>query len=147
MKQFPNNRSLYTQTPIFFVINQVFPWPVFHFWIISPFTVGTLRKTPFAPLDNTFAPKKSDICAINVCPFAPLNLDLNLNDPIGSNNSTNSRHVMSANHSTYGKFFSHIFGNMEMLGTEDIMSSHLRLKIKIYILYILSGRRYQWHHE
>jgi hypothetical protein len=54
---------------------------------------------------------------------------------------------MSANHSTYGKFFSHIFGNMEMLGTEDIMSSHLRLKIKIYILYILSGRRYQWHHE
>jgi hypothetical protein len=28
MKQFPNNRSLYTQTPIFFVINQAFPWPV-----------------------------------------------------------------------------------------------------------------------
>ena len=74
---------MYTQTPIFFVINQAFPWPVFHFWIISPFTVDTLRKTPFAPLDRTFAPKKSDICAINVCPFAPLNLNLNLNDPIG----------------------------------------------------------------
>ena len=37
------------------------------------------HKTPFAPLNRTFAPKKSDICATNLCPFAPLNL----NDPIG----------------------------------------------------------------